>query len=177
MSEKFASKTSVESGFMDPPPQTSPTLSSAGSIMIKKKKQPCVPDLSGRIAVAVAYILFAYMYCLTTFYGIWDIRKVSEQDHDHSVIWAVFSTLIFTFFFLMMIIAHFKTMRTSPGQMPKNYKQLHEESLPKDFFQLIDLRESLNAEFIVRKKMRKGELTRDSIPNVADVLRQSLRSS
>jgi len=74
---------------------------------------------------------------------------------------------------MMMLASHFMTVRTSPGEMPKNYKQLNEEDLPKDFFDLIRLRESLSAELVVRKKMRKGELTRDSIPNIDEVLTKS----
>ena len=74
---------------------------------------------------------------------------------------------------MMMLASHFMTVRTSPGEMPKNYKQLNEEDLPKDFFDLIRLRESLSAELVVRKKMRKGELTRESIPNIDEVLTKS----
>mmetsp|Transcript_12937 Transcript_12937/g.17424 ORF Transcript_12937/g.17424 Transcript_12937/m.17424 type:complete len:105 (+) Transcript_12937:162-476(+) len=104
------------------------------------------------------------MWCLTVFHGIWDLE--TEGTHDavedtRKAVWAVFSTLVFTFFFILMICSHWMTMRTSPGQMPKGYKQLIEDDLPKDFFQLIQLRESITAELIVRKKMRKGELSRD----------------
>mmetsp|Transcript_27613 Transcript_27613/g.34274 ORF Transcript_27613/g.34274 Transcript_27613/m.34274 type:complete len:115 (-) Transcript_27613:895-1239(-) len=113
------------------------------------------------------------MWFLTVFHGIWDLE--TEDTHDavedtRKAVWAAFSTLVFTFFFIMMICSHWMTMRTSPGQMPKGYKQLIEDDLPKDFFQLIQLRESITAELIVRKKMRKGELSRDSIPNVEEVL-------
>ena len=55
--------------------------------------------------------------------------------------------------------------------MPRDYEKLHEENLPKDFYDLINLRESLYAEVVVKKKMRKGELTKESIPNFEEVIR------
>ena len=57
--------------------------------------------------------------------------------------------------------------------MPKNYGQLHEEDLPKDFYNLISLRETIYAELVVKKKMRKGELSKDQIPNFHEVVVQS----
>ena len=75
------------------------------------------------------------------------------------------TTLIYTFFFLMMLSSHFLTVRTSPGQMPKDYKELIKDDLSKDFYDLIHLRETLHAELAVRKKMRRGELTCDMVPN------------
>lgn len=67
-----------------------------------------------------AYLLFTYMWCITMFYGIWDLEKAGNFDTDleqdqRKIVWAVCSTLIYSFFFLMMIISHFMTMRTSPG--------------------------------------------------------------
>ena len=67
-----------------------------------------------------AYLLFTYMWCITMFYGIWDLKNAGNFDTDleqdqRNIVWAVCSTLIYTFFFLMMIISHFMTMRTSPG--------------------------------------------------------------
>ena len=78
----------------------------------------------------------------------------------------------------MMIASHFMTVVTDPGQMPRNYEHLHEEDLPKEFYNLISLRESIYAELVVKKKMRKGELTRESIPNFENLrLSQSRRSN
>ena len=70
--------------------------------------------------MVAAYLLFTYMWCITMFYGIWDLKKAGNFDTDleqdqRSIVWAVCSTLIYSFFFLMMIISHFMTMRTSPG--------------------------------------------------------------
>lgn len=73
----------------------------------------------------------------------------------------------------MMVVSHVLTVVTSPGELPKNYEKLHEDDLPDEFYQLISLRESLYAELIVKKKMRKGELTKASIPNFEEVLRFS----
>ena len=129
------SKPGVESGFSGPAQTNSPSLN--GSVRIKKKAQPFVKDLQGQIAVVIAYILFVYMWFLTVFYGIWDIEKKEGSDileDQRNAVWAVFSTLIFSFFWLMMIISHWMTMRTSPGEMPKGYKKLQEKDLPKRFF-------------------------------------------
>ena len=73
----------------------------------------------------------------------------------------------------MMIVSHVLTVVTSPGELPKNYEKLHEDDLPDEFYQLISLRESLYAELVVKKKMRKGELTKASIPNFEEILRLS----
>ena len=134
-----------------------------------------LPNLQGRIAIGAAYVLFAYMYGLTLVYGIWAVHERKENiDIDGAqTFWAVLSTIIFTFFFSMMIWAHVVTVFTSPGHLPRDYEKLHEENLPKDFYNLINLRESLYAEVVVKKKMRKGELTKESIPNFDEVLRLS----
>lgn len=127
----------------------------------------------------MAYLAFGYMYILTVVYGIWDYHSdeaTKSTSEEHVTSWAIFSTSIFTFFFVLMIASHFMTMVTDPGEMPKNYEQLHEEDIPKDFFGLISLRESIYAELVVKKKMRKGELTQKSIPNF-DAVRASYRSS
>ena len=115
------------------------------------------------------------MYGLTVLYGIWDLHDAPGKVKT-STGWAIVSTIIFTIFFAMMIVSHVLTVVTSPGEMPRNYEKLHEGDLPKQFYKLISLRESLYAEIIVKKKMRKGELTKESIPNFAEVLRMS-RSS
>jgi len=115
--------------------------------------------------VISAYILFAYMWYVTVFHGIWNQESAGEDDdielEETRAVRASVSTLVYSFFFTMMLVSHFMTMCTSPGQMPKLYKQLVQEDLPKDFFDLIHLRESIYSELIVSKKMRKGELSRD----------------
>ena len=73
----------------------------------------------------------------------------------------------------MMIISHVMTVITNPGEMIRDYEHLQEEDLPKDFYNLISLRESIYAELVVRKKMRKGELTKESIPNFHEVVERS----
>ena len=65
------------------------------------------------------------------------------------------------------------TVITNPGEMIRDYEHLQEEDLPKDFYNLISLRESIYAELVVRKKMRKGELTKESIPNFHEVVERS----
>ena len=107
-----------------------------------------------------AYILFSYMYGLTLLYGIWDLSEDGSKSAP-ATFGAVISTIFYTFFFTMMIISHVMTVMTSPGEMPKDYEKLREESLPKDFYNLISLRESMYAELVVKKKMRKGELSKD----------------
>ena len=109
-------------------------------------------------------------------YGIWDIGISSDSQAtpaESKTFWAVISTLVYTFFWVMMIISHALTVVTSPGVMPKGYEKLHEEALPKDFYKLISLRESIYAEIVVKKKMRKGELSKEQIPNFQEVLDQS----
>ena len=135
--------------------------------------------MSGRIAIVVAYLALTYMYFLTVLYGIWDVGISSDSQAtpaESKTFWAVISTLVYTFFWLMMIISHALTVVTSPGVMPKGYEKLHEEALPKDFYKLISLRESIYAEIVVKKKMRKGELSKEQIPNFQEVLDQSRRS-
>ena len=131
-----------------------------------------MPDLQGRIAITIAYVMFAYMYGLTVLYGIWDLHNDPGKVKT-STGWAIVSTLIFTILFAMMILSHVLTVVTNPGEMPKNYEKLQEGDLPRQFYKLISLRESLYAELIVKKKMRKGELTKESIPNFTEVLRLS----
>lgn len=74
---------------------------------------------------------------------------------------SVASTIIFTFFFIIMMLSHYRTVVTNPGVLPQNYEKLHEEDLPKDFYDLIHLREDIYAELVVKKKMRQGKLTKD----------------
>jgi len=45
--------------------------------------------------------------------------------------------------------------------MPKEYVKLKEEELPHQFYELIRERESIYHELIVKKKVRKGELSLD----------------
>jgi hypothetical protein len=54
----------------------------------------------------------------------------------------------------MMFASHVLTVLTNPGEMPTKYEHLLEEDLPKQFYDLIHLRESMYAELVVKKKMR-----------------------
>ena len=53
-----------------------------------------------------------------------------------------------------MFASHVLTVLTNPGEMPTKYEHLQEEDLPKQFYDLIHLRESMYAELVVKKKMR-----------------------
>ena len=96
------------------------------------------------------------MYFLTLIYGIWDLHLDAStgQGETRSTAWAIMSTVIFTFFFVMMFASHVLTVFTNPGQMPTKYEHLQEEDLPKQFYDLIHLRESMYVELVVKKKMR-----------------------
>ena len=96
------------------------------------------------------------MYFLTLIYGIWDVHLETStgEGETHKTTWAIISTTIFTFFFAMMFASHVLTVLTNPGEMPTKYEHLHEEDLPKQFYDLLHLRESMYAELVVKKKMR-----------------------
>ena len=115
------------------------------------------------------------MYALTVLYGIWNVdsNQLSEQHTG----WQIISTAVFTFLFTMMISSHILCVVTNPGEMPRNYEQLHEEELPTEFNQMISLRESLYAELVVKKKMRKGELTKEQIPDFPKEMERARASS
>ena len=105
----------------------------------------------------MAYILFAYMYALTVFYGIWHLVFV-EDESEKSYLWPILSTFLYTVFFSLMLVSHMMAMMVDPGTVPKEYDRLYEIDLPFQFYDLIKERESIYAEHIVRKKLRKNQI-------------------
>ena len=83
---------------------------------IEKSLQSLVPDLQGRFAITITYVMLAYMYGLTLLCGIWNMHGDIAGDRiEPNTGWAVISTLIFTFLFIMTILSHCLTVVTSPG--------------------------------------------------------------
>ena len=121
-----------------------------------------VGDWQGVAAVILLYILLAYLYAITLFYGFWGFEF---QGNDPKLIsgWtkfgAFFGTTLYTLVFILMIWSHILTVMTDPGTMPEGYQKLKEEKLPNEFYDLIRERESIYHELVVRKKMRKGEIS------------------
>lgn len=111
--------------------------------------------------VTLAYILFTYLYGITLVYGIWHF-KFTDYNHPYrDETHAIIHTIFFSIFFLLMLWAHISVVITNPGEMPRGYEKLHEEELPAQFYELIKERESIYHELIVKKKVRKGELSLD----------------
>ena len=126
--------------------------------VIKKGRIGCVPHKQGIAVVVLAYILFAYLYGITLVYGIWHFKFADDHSDRHEV-HAVINTILFSIFFLLMLVSHIQVVFTNPGEMPKDYEKLKEEELPHQFYELIRERESIYHELIVKKKVRKGELS------------------
>ncbi len=56
--------------------------------------------------------------------------------------------------------SHHVTVKTKAGYLPKEKEQLNEELFPQEsqFYDIIREREDIYHEFVVAKKMRKGEI-------------------
>ena len=113
----------------------------------------------GIAVVVLAYILFAYLYVLTIIYGIWRFKFSQHVDQYINVNHAIINTGFFSAFYVMMLWAHIAVVYTNPGEMPRDYEKLQEAELPEQFYELIKERESIYHELIVKKKVRKGELS------------------
>ena len=82
------------------------SLSTGRGIKVSKGLMQCVPSLQGRLTVVLAYVLFTYMYALTVTYGIWNFKLEQKEYTDRQVVWAIVNTVVFTFFFVMMMASH-----------------------------------------------------------------------
>ena len=68
-----------------------------------------------------------------------------------------FNGVLFSLLFALMIVAHVQCVITNPGILPRGYEALKEEQLPLEFQQLINERENIFHEQIVRKKLRNND--------------------
>ena len=79
----------------------------------------------------LVYVLFVWEYFLTIYFGIWHQSfNLADTQQSFSTVGAIVNTIIFTFFWLMMIWSHVVTVKTRAGYLPKEKEQLNEELFP-----------------------------------------------
>ena len=91
----------------------------------------CVKNTQGIAIVVLVYVLFVWEYFLTIYFGIWHQSfNLADTQQSFSTVGAILNTIIFTFFWLMMIWSHVVTVKTRAGYLPKEKEQLNEELFP-----------------------------------------------
>lgn len=85
----------------------------------------CVKNTQGILIVIFVYILFVYEYFMTMYFAIWHQSfnlDDKEQYFSQAGAWA--NTIVFTFFWTMMMWSHYVTVITKAGYLPKEKEQL-----------------------------------------------------
>ncbi len=90
----------------------------------------CLRNTTGIAIVTMVYILMAYEYFMTVYFGIWRQSFGLYPTPPYSIVFALINTVLFTFFFVMMVWSHIVSVRTEPGYLPEEKEQLQEELIP-----------------------------------------------
>ena len=80
-----------------------------------------VRDPIGILISAIVYLLFAYLYFFTIYFGAWGytFNKSQNEIFGSSRENAITNTVFFSLCYLMMVWSHIQTMITEAGFLPK----------------------------------------------------------
>ena len=78
----------------------------------------------------MVYLCFIYEYIITLYFAIWMQSFGNYDSQNFSITGALFNTIFFTIFWVMMVWSHIESVRTKAGYLPKNKETLAEELTP-----------------------------------------------
>jgi hypothetical protein len=124
--------------------------------LIRPAKRHVLRNWLGIAITVVVYLLFLYLYFITLYIGIW---AESGTDVDkRSTAASVVHSILFTAVYAMMFWSHTNTVLTEPGFLPLEYSSLDDGVSPPALSMLINEREKIHYDKIVKRKMRTGDL-------------------
>ena len=100
---------------------------------------------------------------MTVYFGIWHQSFGLLQDIPYSTAGALFNTLFFTVFWVMMTWSHFVAVKTQAGYLPEGKQLLCGELIPSGstFYKIIAEREDIYHEHVVQRKLKEGQIGKD----------------
>jgi hypothetical protein len=118
----------------------------------------CVRNPTGFMVLTMTYLMLSWLYFITVYYGIFNYQ-FDKKDHSNmndidSTAYLVTWTILFTFFFLLMLISHIRAATTQVGFMPKGYDKLNEEDCPQALAILYRERMDEFTEKILKQKIK-----------------------
>lgn len=107
---------------------------------------------------------------MTVYFGIWHQSFGLLSEISYSSAGAVFNTLFFTMFWVLMVWSHFVAVKTQAGYLPEGKQMLCEELIPSGsaFYQIIAEREDIYHEHVVQRKLKEGQIGKDQLSTVQD---------
>jgi len=122
------------------------------SLMSEHARTKCyfLTEPFGILCILFVYALMAAIYSLTIMFALAEDLKEAEGS-------AYANLIFFTIFSLLALYSHFQCVKTNPGVLPREYEQIDDHNLPRQFGKLLRERESMHEAMEKRKAERQRE--------------------